>query len=301
MKKYLGIDIGGTKTKYGILDENGYEIEKNEVNTPRDNYEEFIKIILELINKYTDIDGIGFSIPGCVNPETGYISNGGALRYLDKVNLKEELKKYTNLKLAFENDANCVGLCEKWIGNAKECSDFICITVGTGIGGALFVNDRLCSGRNNFSGEFGFMVIDDLDKKERVATMSKVASTEALRKEVAKLKNLDFKELSGFEIFEMMKNNDIEVIKVYKKWLRRLACGIYNLGFSIDPQKILIGGGISSASEFINDLKEALIQIVNDIGADIPEVVPSVDIRWEIDTCKYFNDSGKIGAVYNLL
>ncbi len=301
MKRYLGIDIGGTKIKYGILDENGVEIEKDEVDTPRENHEAFIDIIVEVINKYKDIDGVGMSIPGCVDPNTGYISNGGALRYLDKVNLKEELSKYTDLNLAFENDANCVGLAEKWIGNAKECTDFICITVGTGIGGALFVNNKLCSGRNNFSGEFGYMIIDDVDGVNRISTMSKVASTEGLVKEVAKVKGVDFNTLSGVDIFKMMENDDLEVIKAYKKWMRRLAVGIYNLGFSIDPQKILIGGGISSAPRFIDDVKEALVKLVKDIGDDIPEVNPPVDVRWDIDTCKHFNNSGKIGAVYNLL
>ncbi len=163
------------------------------------------------------------------------------------------------------------------------------------------MNNKLCSGRNNFSGEFGYMIVDDLDGTDRVATMSKVASTEALVKEVAKLKGVNFEELSGIEIFTMMENNDLEVTKIYKKWMRRLAAGIYNLGFSIDPQKVLVGGGISSAPKFIDDLKEALVQLVKDIGSDIPEVIPRVDVRWDIDTCKYFNNSGKIGAVYNLL
>lgn len=298
MKRYLGIDIGGTKIKYGILDENGVEIEKNEVSTPRDTYEDFIKVIADVINSFENLDGVGMSIPGCVDPKTGYISNGGALRYLDKINLKDELKEYTDLELAFENDANCVGLAEKWIGNAKECTDFICITVGTGIGGALFVNNKLCSGRNNFSGEFGYMVVDD---KKGLSTMSKVAATESLVVEVAKLKGIDYKELTGVQIFEMMKNNDTEVINIYKAWVRRLAIGIYNLGFIVDPQKILIGGGISSAPGFIDDIKKALRNIIGEIEDEIPPVVPSINERWELDTCKYFNNSGKIGAVYNLI
>lgn len=301
MKKYLGIDIGGTKIKFGVLNENGQEILKNEIETPKNNYNKFIEIVTDIITKYDDIEGVGMSIPGCINSSTGYISNGGALRYLDNINLKEELEKFTGLKLAFENDANCVALAEKWIGNAKNSTDFMCITVGTGIGGALFVNNKLCTGKNNFAGEFGYMVIDGVDGVERISTMSKVASTEALRKEVAKLKNMDFEVLSGLDIFEMIKNNDLDVIMAYKKWMRRLAVGIYNLGFSIDPEKILIGGGISLAPNFIDDLKAELVELVGAIGNDIPKATPSVDVRWDIDTCKYFNDSGKIGAVYNLL
>lgn len=301
MKKYLGIDIGGTKIKFGVLNENGQEILKNEIETPKNNYNKFIEIVTDIITKYDDIEGVGMSIPGCINSSTGYISNGGALRYLDNINLKEELEKFTGLKLAFENDANCVALAEKWIGNAKNSTDFMCITVGTGIGGALFVNNKLCTGKNNFAGEFGYMVIDGVDGVERISTMSKVASTEALRKEVAKLKKMDFEVLSGLDIFEMIKNNDLDVIMAYKKWMRRLAVGIYNLGFSIDPEKILIGGGISLAPNFIDDLKAELVELVGAIGNDIPKATPSVDVRWDIDTCKYFNDSGKIGAVYNLL
>lgn len=302
MKRYLGIDIGGTKIKYGILDEYGVETEQNEINTPKDSYEEFIIKIVELINKYENLNGIGMSIPGCINPNTGYISNGGALRYLDKVNLKEELSKYTNLDLAFENDANCVALAEKWIGNAKECTDFICITVGTGIGGAIFINNKLCSGKNNFSGEFGYMIINDIDKVNTVCTMSKIASTQSLIKEVANKKCLDFESINGLHVFELIKNNDKTTIDIYNEWIRKLAIGIYNLGFIIDPEKILIGGGISSNPKFIEDIKESLVNMVKNIEKEeIPEINPSIDKRWIIDTCKHFNNSGKIGAVYNLL
>ena len=301
MKRYLGIDIGGTKIKYGILDENGVESVSNEVNTPKDSFEEFKNIIIDIIYKFENLDGVGMSIPGCVNPITGYISNGGALRYLDQINLKEELSKYTNLELAFENDANCVGLAEKWIGNAKECTDFICITVGTGIGGALYINDKLNSGKNSFSGEFGYMIVDNIDGEGKIETMSQVASTAALVREVAKSKGIDSEELSGFELFKMMNNGDTEVISIYKKWMKKLAIGIYNLGFSIDPEKVLVGGGISSAPNFINDLKEALYQLMKETGCDIPDIMSSIDKRWIIDTCKYFNNSGKIGAIYNLI
>lgn len=301
MKRYLGIDIGGTKIKYGILDENGKEIENHEIDTPKKSYEEFKKVIINMITMFDDIEGVGMSIPGCVNPDTGYISNGGALRYLDKINLKEELQQSTNLKLAFENDANCVALAEKWIGNAKDCTDFICITVGTGIGGAVFINNKLSSGRNNFAGEFGYIIIDNETQISKIGTASKVASTEALVKEVAKVKNIEYEELTGKDIFKMMENNDSEVILIYKKWIKKLSVVMYNLGFSLDPQKILIGGGISSANGFINDIKLAMADIIDEIGDDIPPLVPGIEKRWNIDTCKYFNNSGKIGAVYNLI
>lgn len=306
---YLGIDIGGTKIKYGLFDKDGNETKKGSVVTPRDNefenkendFKKFIETILSIINEFEGVEGIGISIPGCVDSKTGYIQNGGALRYLDEVNLFEKLRNFTKLPLAFENDANCVALAEKWIGNAKEIENFLCITVGTGIGGAVFLNNKIYGGKNFFGGEFGYMIIGDCHGEERVQIMSKFASTESLVSDVCKVKEVSFGSISGEEIFELMKANDEKVIYTYKRWLRRLATGIYNLGFMIDPEKILIGGGISMADNFIKDINEELKSIIKDIGTDIPTVSPSVENRWSIDTCKYFNDSGKIGAVYNLL
>ena len=302
MKRYLGIDIGGSSIKYGLFDEDGNEIEKieEEIKTPKYNFSKMIDVLLSVINKFSYIDGVGISIPGCINPYTGYIQNGGAIRCLDNVNIIEELNQYTELPIEIENDANCALLAEKWIGYAVESTNFICMTIGTGIGGAIYINNNLVRGHKFFSGEFGYMIIEDIYEKFRIHTLNKDSGTVPFTKMVAREKGLDTKQIRGNEIFEMIEAGDIEVIEAYKKWIRRLAICIYNLGFMLDPEKILIGGGISSEPKFISDLKWEIesisIELITELGK-----LESLHSRWNICACKYYNNSGKIGAVYNLI
>ena len=179
MSIYLGIDIGGTSIKYGTYNEYGEELIKGSkyIKTPKYDLGKLVKIIDSIVNEFKELDGIGLSIPGCINPESGYIQDGGSIRALDKVNIKELLKRELKIDVEVENDANCALLAEKWIGNAKESSNFICITLGTGVGGALYINDKLVSGNNNFAGEFGYMIVDNIYDRYKVKTLNRDSST----------------------------------------------------------------------------------------------------------------------------
>ena len=302
MNRYLGIDIGGTTIKYGLYDEDGNSIKniENKIKTPKYSLSKFLDTLMNIINEFEELDGIGMSIPGCINPDNGYIQNGGSIRCLDNVNIINEMSRLTDIKVEIENDANCALLAEKWIGNAIDSSNFICMTVGTGIGGAIYINNQLIRGHNFFSGEFGYMIIEDIYEKFKIHTLNKDSATVPFTKNIAREKGLDIKNISGNEIFELIEAGDLYVIEYYKRWIRRLAICIYNLGFILDPQKILIGGGVSSESRFISDLKWEIESISIEL---IPELgkLESLHSRWEICACKHYNDSGKIGAVYNFI
>lgn len=305
MSNYLGIDIGGTSIKYGLYNEYGIEIKKGTQNikTPKYDLTKLIKIIKNIIEEFEDIyniDGIGFSIPGCINPNNGYIKDGGFIRALDKVNIKEILSKEIDINIEVENDANCALLAEKWSGNAKDCENFICITIGTGIGGALYINNKLVSGKNYFSGEFGYMIIDNIYDKYKVKTLNSDSSTITFIKEVANKKGLNHKILNGISVFNMIQGKDEEIVDIYKNWVRRIAICIYNVGFIVDPEKVLIGGGISNEEKFINDIKFELnklsVELIKEIGR-----FDSLSNKWKIEACKHLNEAGKIGAVYNYI
>lgn len=291
MSRYLGIDIGGTEIKYGIFNDIGDEFigEKGSVKSVRDDLDKIIDILVGIIKNAKDIDGVGISIPGGVDSENGVIIEGGAIPVLAGVDLIGILKKKTGFNVAIENDANCVVLAEKWIGNGKDCSSFVCMTIGTGIGGGMFINNKIHLGKNFFAGEFGYIIIGDFDDYDNIPTFSLSSATEPLLKKVAEAKGMNFEEINGIKVFEMVENGDDIVIEVYRKWLRKLCIGINNIGFSIDPEKFLIGGGISGAPRLISDIKDELNKI------------NPYTKSWKIETCKHFNSSGKIGAVYNYL
>ena len=291
MGRYLGIDIGGTEIKYGIFDENGNEFieESGSVKSVRDDLNKIIDILSRIIKDAKEIDGVGISIPGGVDNENGVIIEGGAIPVLAGVDLIGILNEKTGFNVAIENDANCVVLAEKWIGNGKDCSSFVCMTIGTGIGGGMFINNKIHVGKNFFAGEFGYIIIEEFEDYNNIPTLSFSSATEPLLKQVALAKRMKFEDINGLKVFEMIENGDEVVIEVYRKWLRKLCIGINNIGFSIDPEKFLIGGGVSGASRLIPDIKE-----------ELRKINPYTE-SWNIETCKHFNSSGKIGSVYNYL
>ena len=291
MGRYLGIDIGGTEIKYGIFDENGNEFieESGSVKSVRDDLNKIIDILSRIIKDAKEIDGVGISIPGGVDNENGVIIEGGAIPVLAGVDLIGILNEKTGFNVAIENDANCVVLAEKWIGNGKDCSSFVCMTIGTGIGGGMFINNKIHVGKNFFAGEFGYIIIEEFEDYNNIPTLSFSSATEPLLKQVALAKRMKFEDINGLKVFEMIENGDEVVIEAYRKWLRKLCIGINNVGFSIDPEKFLIGGGVSGAPRLIPDIKE-----------ELRKINPYTE-SWKIETCKHFNSSGKIGAVYNYL
>lgn len=147
MEKYISFDIGGTKVKHGLLLENGTILSKDSYNTQCANLEIFLEQMVETIKMYTtnnDVNGVAISLPGFINPHSGYSERAGAVTALDNQNLKTLLETRIPLQVEIENDGNCAALAEKISGNAQNCTDFICLTLGTGIGGGFLSTGNFC-------------------------------------------------------------------------------------------------------------------------------------------------------------
>jgi len=193
-------------------------------------------------------------------------------------------KKY-DFPVAIENDANCATLAEKWLGNGKDAETFVCMTIGTGIGGGMMIGGRLHTGHRNFAGEFGYLRIPTKDESKLSYSET---STEMLLNSVRDM-GLS---LTGREFFERLNSGDKLIEEVYQDWIDRLAEGIFAIAVVIDPEKILIGGGISSQQRIYADIRASVDRL-------IAETAYFHDI--EVMPCYFHNDAGKIGAVYKLL
>lgn len=288
MKKYIAFDVGGTKIKHGILNEKGDIIEKGKYNTKYKQLDEFVDMMKKVIKQYTskyDIEGIAISLPGFIDYNTGYSVKAGAIECLNGKNLKEILEKELNIPVEIENDANCAGLAEKFNGNAVGCNDFICMTVGTGIGGAVIVDGNIVHGHDFRGGELGFMVNND-DK----LMMNENSSTGTLVKEYKKYKKIDEECLvEGYEVFKEAEKDE-NVNKMIENLFDRISRGIFNLAVILDPEKILLGGGISEREGFIEKIEEKLYGYKE-----------WKNVKVDIGLCKHGNDAGLIGAVYNFI
>lgn len=286
-KKVLAFDIGGSSVKFGLLDAEGNILTKGKFTVDNENIENFkrslVKKTLE-VKKEHDICGVAFSSPGSPDEKTFVI---GGLSAVPCIHHNDWLTRFSNeveLPISIGNDANCALLAEVWTGNAKGLSNVISLVIGTGIGGALYLNGGLVLGKNLLGGEFGCMA---MGRKGSHHNSSVYLSTNALVERVKKVADVK----NGEEVFKLYDLKAQEVVDVVEEYLYELAMMVYNLAYCVDPDIILIGGGISSRE----DIVEKLTYNYKLIGKEInQEFIPAM-----IRSCKFKNDSNLIGAAYH--
>ncbi|NTV78471.1 MAG: ROK family protein [Clostridiales bacterium] len=277
-KKYLGIDIGGTFIKYGIVNDSFSEEVGNKIKT-KENPEAFLEQVYSIVEWALDICpeilGIGISIGAFVNPVTGTVNDYSVGANLNAYNLKQLIFKKTKLPVSIENDCNCAILAEHAIGAGTGCENLCLTTIGTGIGGAIFLNGRLVHGSSYKAGEFGLSMIG----KEKFA-----GSTKDLVKRVSQIAG---KEVDGEYVFSNLDKQDI--YKIYEMWIEDLAILFGNVAMILNPEKMLIGGGVSANPLFIRDLRRRMYQLF--LLEDSTDIV----------ACQLENNAGKIGAILRLM
>lgn len=292
MKK-LVFDVGASAIKYAVMDADANIFDRGKEVTPQDHLEHFLDVLKQIYEKYqTEIDGIAFSIPGTIDSSKGQIYAPGGLAYNENVNLADKIHEFTDLPVALENDGKSAALAESWKGNLKDCHDGIVIVIGTGLGGGIIKEGKLLKGNHLFAGEFSYIFHGEGNSfMERSWAMK--GSTTALIMEVASRKQMEFTQLNGLKIFEMIEQGDQDAIDALDLVAKNLAVGIYNLQCILDPEKVLIGGGISQQPILLEKIQAELDAIYNELPFEIP--------RAQVDTCCYHNDSNLIGALYNFL
>ncbi len=280
MKQYLTMDIGGTFIKYGIMDSDFKEHNSGSVPTKK-NPEEFILQLYHIIDEVKqDISGTAISMGGFINPLTCENTDFSVGMNFKKYNLKDTLSEYSGRKVTVENDSNCAALAELYLGSGQDCSDFCMITLGTGIGGAVVLNRELQRGKNYKAGEFGFSFIGR-EKKEEGYVYRSAAATSVLVRRVSEALGL---QVDGHYIFRNLDNPILR--EIYEEWLEDLAMLVGNVAVSLDPEKVLIGGGISTQKEFLRELREKVYGIYSNL-----------EEYTGIEACSLGNNAGKIGAL----
>ena len=167
MKLAVGIDIGGTITKIGLVSEEGKCIKKTSFRTKEiKNFSDYIQELYNSIESICDdlnsICGIGIGAPNA--SKNGTIETPANLKWEGKLNLVEELKNKINTEIHLSNDANCAAVGEMMYGNAKDYKDFIVITLGTGLGSGIVSNGKLIEGSDGFAAELGHYSINNMDR-----------------------------------------------------------------------------------------------------------------------------------------
>lgn len=280
-------DIGGTSLKRGQVTEQGEILQQNHQPIPHCSGEAILSGILDGVRQYHGSTGIAISAPGYINPETGFITMGGAIRDFDGFPLQAWLEDKTGLRVTVENDANCALLAERWLGAARAMDNFLMMTIGTGIGGAIFCNGALVGGQRNRAGEFGYM-LSERPGTDRLmkSTMNETCTLTVLRRRYADFVGRALEEVSGEEIFAQYDSGDAICTRLVEQFMQDICSGIHNLAHIFDPECIFLGGGITERPQFIDEIKRHL---------------QWYQLPVAIKRAQHGNSAGLIGAVYHHL
>lgn len=295
----LGIDIGGTSIKYGIVDSKGNILEKSSIETIHDK-EIFLKNLFSLIEnsqkKYT-LQGIGISAPGIIEKD-GFMKTAGAIMCLYETNLKKEVEEKFSLPTYIENDANCAAMAEKWIGEAQNLENYLFLSLGTGVGGGIVINNKIYRGAHGAAGEFGWMLRGSLPKKgplEKVSFNAQASVVFGLIRYYNQLakKNKSETTKDALFILNQGKEKNPIALKALDFFYENTSSLLLNLISSYDPEAIILGGGISSNSDFQEQVKERFLTMkkrhesLNYLSLQTPILIASLR-----------NDAGLIGGAY---
>ena len=288
MKKYVSIDIGGTAIKHGIIGENADIIVKGKMPTEAQKggpgiMEKVVRII-ERYRKDYELSGICISTAGMVDVEKGEIFYSAPLipDYAG-TKIKEELEKRFSIPCEVENDVNCAGLAENVSGAAKGSRITLCLTIGTGIGGCILIDGEVFHGFGGSACEVGYMYMDGSD-------FQTLGAASILTKKGAAKKRRPQEEWNGYRIFEAAKQGDTVCLKAIDEMTDVLGKGIANICYVLNPQTVVLGGGIMAQEGFLKPRIQESIRryLISDI-ADKTAVV----------FAKYQNDAGMLGAYYH--
>lgn len=254
MRYIIGIDIGGTNIKAVLMNDKKEAVDKIIRKTDKKNIEDKIKEFIEEIlqkNKIhkKDVKGVGVGFPGSIDKKRERIEKLPNIKGFKNKEIKKHLSKKSGLKIKIENDANCAALAESVLGAGKKHEKVVGLSIGTGIGGGIIINNKLFLGEGN-AGEFGHLTIEEKGRKcscGNKGCLEEYVSKKGI-KQNAKSIGLN-KDL--YELYELAKKRDKKALKIFRDSGVYLGKGLSEIIKILDPEIIIVNGGIANSGEFI--------------------------------------------------
>lgn len=307
-KIYLGIDIGGTAAKIGLVDGDGnivsevfeYPVKFDDYETPI--IETVVKGAKDFMEKnskeFSALNGIGVSATGGINSKLGIVEgSAGHIKNWKGTNIKERLENEFGIKTAVLNDANAAALGEMWKGAARGKENVIVMTVGTGVGGGIIVDSRILLGRKGFAGEIGHIPVN-VDGEGcscgNAGCIEHYGSTSAIVRQVKKavaygeITGIKEEDVDGRLIFKEVAAGNETIIKYVDEWINYISAALVGLVHTFNPEMVILGGGVSGQKElFVDKVKNNVLNKVMDNFAE----------GLSVEAAELGNDAGIIGAV----
>lgn len=306
MKYYMGVDLGGTSIKAGLVDENGNILRKESCPTRVElGYETVVADMVKLTDSVLqnsshtmdEVASIGIGIPGVVDPRNGVVPRCSNLNWR-RVPLVAELKKYFSKPVFVENDATAAAMAEAVSGVSAGVKNSVFLILGTGVGGGIIINGKVYSGSHGVGSEIGHTVMDMhgipcpsgthrgcIDRYCSASGLIRMAKEAAARHPESKLNSIET--LNAKLIMDFAKEQDAAALEAFEEYTDCLATALLNIINFVDPEVIVIGGGVSQAGDFLLEpvrkkMKERIF---------FPEMPYA-----EIKAAMLGNDAGIIGA-----
>lgn len=312
MGKRIGIDVGGTNVKIALVDKSGKIIYSNSVPTYAkmgyeytvNNIKQAIKDLMKETNTTTkDIDGIGFDFPGQVDYKTGVVKLAPNIPGWVNVPIAQMIEEEFHIPTRIDNDVRCAALGEMKFGAGQSCENFVCITVGTGIGSGLVVNGQLVRGASNAAGEIGHIKLQMKDglicgcgDTGCLEAYASGPSIVAMAQDYIKGgKSTKFREMAaaeGGEITPYMVAKAAEAGDPVAKRIFAIVGEYIGIGLTsvinlLNPEKVIIGGGVAEAGDLLLDpIRKTIKERAMVVAGSAVEIVPA----------QLGNSAGVIGA-----
>ena len=271
---YIGIDLGGTNIKAGLVDADGKILIKESVKTnPQRPYREICADMADLAKKVAEdagvklhnIEGIGVGSPGIVDSATGKVVYANNIKWVN-VPLAEEIHKHIGLPVKASNDANVAALGEALFGGGKGYKDSVLLTLGTGVGSGIVINKKIVEGYKSAGGEAGHMVVraggprctcgrrgcfEAYASATGLARMTKEEMNKDKQSAMWEICGGNTENVTGKTAFTAMKQGDTAGAKVVSKYIKFLGEGIVNIINTLRPEVVILGGGVCAEGDYL--------------------------------------------------
>lgn len=284
--KIVSLDIGGTSIKAGVWDGTDVKDVKELETNAKNGGSYVMERAIEIIRAFEPFDAIGISTAGQVNSKEGYIryANENIPDYTG-MRIRDILQKEFGVPVAVENDVNAAAIGEGQFGAAAADKDFLCVTYGTGVGGAIVINKKIYTGSVFSAGEFGGILIHPEEAAEGhpfEGCYEKYASATAL---VAKAKAYDETLVNGRAIFARLEEAEIQ--RILDEWMDEIVHGLLSLIHIFNPSCIILGGGVMAQPYILEGVRKKAYARMIDSFADV-----------KILQAELGNLAGLLGAAY---
>lgn len=311
-KKLLGIDLGGTTIKFGILTLEGevqekWAIETNTLENGRHIVSDIVESLKHRLSLYgltkDDFLGIGMGSPGAVDRTSKTVTGAFNLNWADTQEVGSVIEKEVGIPFFIDNDANVAALGERWVGAGANNPDVVFVTLGTGVGGGVIADGNLIHGVAGAGGEIGHMIVDPENgftctcgNKGCLETVASATGVVRVARQLAEqyegssaikaaIDNGDT--VTSKDIFIAAEDGDKFANSVVERVSRYLGLAAANISNILNPDSVVIGGGVSAAGEFLRSRVEKYF-----VRFAFPQVKKSTKIK----IAELGNDAGIIGA-----